>query len=73
MKTGHYMLLVATIVFIACGNHEKSASPDVSIKASVDTICSLDKCVYPIQIERVGDKLIVLDIGNCQHTPWMVN
>ena len=67
MKTGHYMLLVATIVFIACGNHEKSASPDVSIKASVDTICSLDKCVYPIQIERVGDKLIVLDIGNQTH------
>lgn len=64
MRTGHYLLLVATIIFNGCGNHKKSSSQSIIVEASVDTVCSLDKCVYPIQIERVGDYLIILDVGN---------
>lgn len=56
--------MVATIIFNGCGNHKKSSPKSIIVEASVDTLCSLDKCVYPIQIERVGDHLIILDIGN---------
>ena len=59
-----YSLFFAATIFVSCNKSNMSTAIVESIEASVDTVMSLDLCVYPIHIERVGNYLVVLDAGN---------
>lgn len=65
MSIRFFLLFFVAAIFVGCNKkHDKTQSQVVSMKASVDTIVPLDMCAYPIQIEKVGNHLVVLDLGN---------
>lgn len=65
MKKRHSLLFIAAAILIGCSSkHNKSPHQVITLEASVDTVISLDMCIYPIQIEKVGDYLVILDLGN---------
>lgn len=63
MKKEWYFLFMASTL-ISCSDNKKSDSPIAIFEASVDKVRSMETCIYPVQIERIGDYLVILDLGN---------
>lgn len=66
MKIGHNIFILSAFaaIYMGCKGHDSSQSETIVYSASVDTVASLDMCVYPIQIEKMNNCLVILDIGN---------
>lgn len=64
MVNKNFLMLSCFAAVVAGCNRNEPKSQAYAIGVSVETVASLDECVYPVQIEKVGDYLVVLDVGN---------